>query len=142
MTSLAGPRTWYEVLEEIKDARPAYDLSTGQPLHAGAGTVTAALAAAAAAPATAARLASYLDLDGTPELLEAFAAMLAGYLGRPVADSELLVVPGSQAALRYVKAVMRAAGRRLLYPVGLEYPGAFDPLAALPPSAGPGGRPT
>ena len=135
--SLAGRLTWYEVLEEIKDARPAYDLSTGQPLHAGTGPVTAALAAAAAAPVTAARLASYVDLDGAPQLLAAFAAMLTEHLGRPVADDELLVVPGAQAALRYVKALMRASGRRLLYPAGLEYPGAFDPLATLPPSARP-----
>jgi octopine/nopaline transport system ATP-binding protein len=136
LASLPARLTWYDVLREINDARPRYDLSTGQPLHAGTSTVTAELAAAAAAPATTARLASYLDLDGTPELRARFAAMLAGHLGRPVTADEVLVVPGAQAALCCVQALMRGAGRRLLFPVGIEFPGAVDRHSPLPPSAG------
>ena len=136
LAGLAAGPTWYDVLREINDARPRYDLSTGQPLHPGPGTVTVELAAVAAAPATAGRLASYLDLDGTPDLRAAFAAMLASHLGRPVTAGEVLVVPGAQAALRCVHALMRAAGRRLLFPVGIEFPGGFDPHSPLPPSAG------
>ena len=57
-------------------------------------------------------------------------------LGRPVADDELLVVPGAQAALRSVQAAIRAAGQRLLFPAALEYPGSVDGKASLPPSVG------
>jgi GntR family transcriptional regulator / MocR family aminotransferase len=130
--------TWWDVLEEIRQARPRLDLATGQPLHDPriSATVASALAAAAAAPGIASRLACYSDLDGSPELRSAFAAMLSRSLGRAVTSSELLVVPGSQAALRSVQAVMRAAGRRLLYPAGLEYPGAFDEHPARPHSVG------
>ena len=136
----AADLAWYGVLREIGQARPRWDLATGQPLHdpeIGA-AVASALAAAAARPGIGARLATYRDLDGAPELRSAAAAMLSASLGRDVADGELLVVPGAQAALRSVQAVMRAARRRLLFPVGLEYPGAADPQAVLPPSAGAG----
>ncbi len=134
-----SPRpTWYDLLREVSQAGPRWDLTTGQPLRdAAAGQVVAAAqAAAAAAPGTAARLASYLDLDGAPELKLAAAAMLSASLGRPVADGELLVVPGAQAALRGVQAATRAAGRRLLFPAGLDYPGSFDGQAGQAPVAG------
>ena len=139
-TPAAADLAWYGVLREIGQAQPRWDLATGQPLHDPeiGGAVASALAAAAARPGIGARLATYRDLDGAPELRSAATAMLSASLGRDVTGGELLVVPGAQAALRSVQAVMRAAGRRLLFPVGLEYPGAADPQAALPPSAGAG----
>lgn len=134
----AGQLTYYDILREVHQAHPRFDLATGQPLHDVdvTRTVGSALAAAAATGGIASRLATFADLDGSPALRSAFAAMLSKSLGRTVADGELLVVPGAQAALRYVQAVMRDSERRLLYPVGLEYPGAFDQRAARRPSVG------
>ncbi len=138
MGAVRPPPAWYDVLRQISLARPRWDLATGQPLRdARIGeVVTSALAAAAAAAGTPDRLAAYADLDGAPELRAGFAAMLGAALGRPVDGSELLVVPGAQAALRGVHAAMRAAGRRLLFPAGLDYPGSVDRQAPRAPSAG------
>lgn len=130
--------TWYDILHQIRQARPRWDLSTGQPLcdPEVAKIIAAGLAIAATEPGTPARLGCYRDLDGSPDLRAAAAAMLGAALSRPVTDSELLVVPGAQAALRYVQAAMRAAGKRLLFPVGTEFPGAFDGQATRAPAAG------
>lgn len=130
--------SWYGIMNEVRRARPHLHLVTGEPLHHHAITqaVEEKLREMAAAPGTADRLASYSDLDGGPELRTTMRSVLSEMLRRPVNEDELLVIPGGQAGLSYVQAVMRARGQRLLYPIGLEFPGAFDAEATLPPSTG------
>jgi alanine-alpha-ketoisovalerate/valine-pyruvate aminotransferase len=130
--------TYYDALRVVHEVGPRFELSTGQPLHDPelGQAMASALSAIAGRHGIGARLATYSDLDGSPELRAAFAAMLGAQFGRRVSDAELLVVPGAQAALRYVHGVVRDAGRRLLFPVGLEYPGSFDTEAAAAPSVG------
>jgi alanine-alpha-ketoisovalerate/valine-pyruvate aminotransferase len=76
---------------------PRVNLSTGQPLHDRNlnEAVALALSTIAASSGIASRLATYSDFDGSPDLRSAFGEMLGQHLGRPVADRELLVVPGA-----------------------------------------------
>lgn len=130
--------SWYEVMDAVRCARPRLHLGTGEPLHHHSiiQTIEERLRKIAADLNTADRLASYSDLDGGPELRTIMRLVLSEMLCRPVNEDELLVIPGVQAGLSYVQAVMRARKQRLLYPVGLEFPGAFDAESTLPPSTG------
>jgi valine--pyruvate aminotransferase len=73
-------------------------------------------------------------MDGLDVFRQAVAEQMSRRYGRTVTRAEVIAVPGVQAALRYVHLELRARGRRVLYPVGLEFPGGVA-LAPSPPSA-------
>jgi DNA-binding transcriptional MocR family regulator len=133
--------TFYEVLQAIAayDGPRLCDLSTGSPvvLDVVQAELAEALRRLAARPDVLADLGSYRHLDGVPELAEAFAAHGRDALGIPASPARVVVTPGSQAALRYLHEWLRTQGKRLLFPLGLEFAGAVDPLAPEPPSVGP-----
>lgn len=123
---------WYGVMAAVQRSRPRIDLSTGEPLHdeglqAAVGEWLGDLSAQAR---TLTQLASYDELDGAPEFLDAVAVSVGPLLGENLGPDRVLAVPGVQASLRYVLAHLREAGAAAFYPVGLEFPGAVDPEGA------------
>src|SRR5205823_12521700 len=130
---------WSEVVEAVKRAGPAViDLSIGNPLTVPevSEALLRALATIAARPSLGEELGSYANYDGLLPLREAFAARCSADFGRTVGLEEVVVVPGAQAGLRYLQALLRHEGRRILYPVGFEFPGSLDLLTPWPPSVG------
>src|SRR3954466_9715395 len=122
---------WSEVVEAVKRAGPAViDLSLGNPLTVPEVSEARlrALADLAARPSLSDELGSYANYDGLLPLREAFATRCSADFGRAVVLEEIVVVPGAQAGLRYLQELVRNEGRRLLYPVGFEFPGSVDPL--------------
>jgi valine--pyruvate aminotransferase len=119
---------WYSLQEDIANlGRSVIDVSTGDPLHlAEIGLVLRdALRHLHERPALAQEIGSYANLDGLPELRERFAARLTIEFGRIVSSADVIITPGAQAALRYVLELAAASGARVLYPAGIDYPGAF-----------------
>jgi valine--pyruvate aminotransferase len=130
---------WSEVVEAVKRAGPdVIDLSIGNPLIVPevSEALLRALADLAARPSLGEELGSYANYDGLLPLREAFAVRCSAEFGRAVALEEVVIVPGAQAGLRYLQELLRNEGRRILYPVGFEFPGSLDPLTPWRPSVG------
>jgi aspartate aminotransferase len=68
---------------------------------------------------------------GNYEGLSSFRAQIADWLSSQTGNSfsidNVVITAGAQAGLRLIHQVVRASGKRLLFPAGLEFPGANDP---------------
>jgi len=120
---------FYEVIEATKRAGPTVlDLATGAPLLLP--EVSEALAEAlegiAQSPGTPELLGSYTHLDGVPSLVEQFVDRCSSEFGTCITPDQIVVTPGAQAALRYIQELVRQSGKRIMYPVDFEFPGAID----------------
>jgi valine--pyruvate aminotransferase len=122
---------WYQVLTAIEaHTGPVLDLSTGSPLlveemgHA----LSKSLKTLADRDDLSAELGGYTNPDGLPDLINAFADVCTKYFGRRLDEEQIVVVPGIQAALRYAQEILRQRreSQRILYPIGLEFPGSID----------------
>ena len=132
---------WYQVLTAIEaQTGPLSDLSTGSPLlveemgHA----LSRALRVVADRDNLSGELGGYTNPDGLPDLINAFAGVCTEHFGRRLESEEIVVVPGAQAALRYAQEILRQRGesQRMLYPIGLEFPGAIDTQSRVRPAMG------
>ena len=130
---------FYDVLHAIKNHKgELYDLSTGSPqlISEISNIIVKTLIDIAKHPDTGQDLGSYRNLDGLPRLIKAFADRCTNDFGHPIATEQVIVTPGVQAALRYIHEFIRQQGCRILYPLGLEFIGAIDPLSDHPPAIG------
>lgn len=132
---------WYQVLKSIEEHRdPLIDLSTGSPLLVDeiADVLSRALRALGNQNDIATELGGYTNVDGLPELINGFADACSKLIGYHLNCEQILVVPGVQAALRYAHEILRQHRQspRILFPIGLEFPGAVDPHAPLAPAIG------
>lgn len=133
---------WYQVLKSIqKHQEPLIDLSTGNPLLIDelSEVLSRSLRAISDRDDMATELGGYMNVDGLPDLIDGFADSCVPHIGYRLDREQVLVVPGIQAALRYAHEILRQRqeSKRILFPVGLEFPGAVDPYSTLPPAIGP-----
>lgn len=117
--------SFYDLVRDIESRRgEVIDLITGAPLSFdGIGRL---LGAELAAPRwiDARRLGAYADYDGIGEFVEMLVGRWSAMLGRQLDPREVMVTPGAQGALTLVLHWLATAGRRPLYPLALEFPGA------------------
>lgn len=131
---------WYQLLTAIEEQPPLINLCTGSPLLVEGMTkvLSRALQETGELDGIETELGQYANLDGLPELIATFADGCSKYFGRRINHQQILIVPGVQAALRYVHEILRSRGRseRVLFPIGLEFPGATDVIFPTPPHVG------
>lgn len=146
-----APMQWSDVLKAVEEKKAGdltvVNLTRGEPLPGDPAIYEAVdQAAALLSPALKqALLESYTA--GWPPLLDVFRERLAQLWGREVMPAELVALPGITQTLKYLLEALRSRVTRLpglangpfrlLFPVGLEFPGMTDARNPLPPSAGP-----
>jgi valine--pyruvate aminotransferase len=129
---------WYQVLEEIKKKDKIYDLSTGSPLILPevSAHVLHSLHELSSSVALSREIASYTDTYGLPELIDSFIEQCSNDFKCEIHPKQVFVVPGVQAGLRYIQEIIHAQGKRILFPLGLEFPGASNNLLSAECSCG------
>jgi 2-aminoadipate transaminase len=139
---------FYELMKAAESLRgnpDAIDLSSGSPLvfEQISGIALNELAAPRwISPAT---LGAYADYDGLPAFTELICERWSGSVGRSLRPAEVMVTPGAQGGLSLLHHWLAGRGRGILYPLGVEFPGAVTrerPAAGAYGSvdAGNGGR--
>jgi alanine-alpha-ketoisovalerate/valine-pyruvate aminotransferase len=130
---------FYDVLSEVGRRAPLVaDLLTGDPLLVDevSAELSAQLGRLRSYHAIEDLLGAYRNYDGVPEFRDCLAERFEKVFGRSISPDQIIITPGVQSALRYLHAIIRERQLRLLYPVGLDFPGAYDDSSHLPPSTG------
>lgn len=122
-----GRVDFYELMktaESLQGNPDAIDLSSGSPLVFEQISGVALNELAAPRWINAAKLGAYADYDGLPAFAELICERWSSSVGRPLHPAEVMVTPGAQGALSLLQRWLAERGRRILYPLGVEFPGA------------------
>lgn len=138
---------FYELMraaESLQGNPDAIDLSSGSPLVFEQISSIALNELAAPRWISPATLGAYADYDGLPAFTELICERWSSSVGRQLRSAEVMVTPGAQGALSLLQRWLAERGRRILYPLGVEFPGAVTreyPVAGVYASvaAGDGG---
>lgn len=118
---------FYELMraaESLKGNPAAIDLSSGSPLVFEQISSIALNELAAPRWISPATLGAYADYDGLPDFVELICERWSSSVGRRLLPAEVMVTPGAQGALSLLQRWLAERGRRILYPLGVEFPGA------------------
>ncbi|MCK9931989.1 pyridoxal phosphate-dependent aminotransferase [Frankia sp. Mgl5] len=128
---------FYELMaaaESLRGDSDTIDLSSGSPLVFEELSRIVLDELAAPRWINAATLGGYADYDGVPAFTELICARWSSTFGRALRPAEVMVTPGAQGALTLLRQWLAESGRRILYPLGVEYPGAVthqDPASGV-----------
>lgn len=77
-------------------------------------------------------LGSYKNHYGLPRLIKIFASRCSRDFRRQIKSDNIVITPGAQAALFYIQEYINKKNQRILYPFGIEFPGAVSHLVNVP----------
>jgi cytochrome P450/aspartate/methionine/tyrosine aminotransferase len=128
---------FYELMtaaESMRGDSHTIDLSSGSPLLFEELSQIALNELAAPRWISASMLGGYADYDGVPAFLDLIRERWNDTFGWTLHPAEVMVTPGAQGALTLLRQWLAERGQRILYPLGVEFPGAVtrqDPAAGV-----------